>query len=143
MQIGCNCPTCGQALIIVELDGIEVDHCVNCHGTWFDSGELELLIERCGAQQGQLHRALSGARGGSVMKRRCPRCRRRMRSLSLAGAPAITIDSCRAGQGLWLDSASLAALVSVFSSGPDAALATFMKSLVGHHLGQTGSGESS
>ena len=32
-------------MVIVEHENIELDYCTNCKGVWFDSGELELLLE--------------------------------------------------------------------------------------------------
>ena len=37
------CPTCREVMIVVEQDKIELDHCPNCAGVWFDGGELEVL----------------------------------------------------------------------------------------------------
>ncbi len=31
-------------MIVLELSEVEIDHCVSCGGTWFDAGELELLL---------------------------------------------------------------------------------------------------
>ncbi|MFB0556725.1 MAG: zf-TFIIB domain-containing protein, partial [Dehalococcoidia bacterium] len=39
------CPTCKSDMIVVEYNKIELDYCTNCQGVWFDSGELELLLE--------------------------------------------------------------------------------------------------
>ena len=40
-----NCPVCSEAMVVLELHEVEVDHCVTCKGIWLDSGELELLLE--------------------------------------------------------------------------------------------------
>jgi hypothetical protein len=39
-----RCPKCGSELEEIELLGIKVDQCVGCLGTFFDRGELELLL---------------------------------------------------------------------------------------------------
>ena len=39
------CPICKNDMIVVEHNKIELDYCLNCHGVWFDSGELELLLK--------------------------------------------------------------------------------------------------
>jgi len=44
------CPTCREVMIVVEQDKIELDHCTNCAGVWFDAGELELMMERMGLE---------------------------------------------------------------------------------------------
>ncbi|MEB3328365.1 MAG: zf-TFIIB domain-containing protein [Candidatus Sericytochromatia bacterium] len=38
-----HCPKCGSALREREYEGIRVDECVGCHGTWLDPGELKQL----------------------------------------------------------------------------------------------------
>jgi len=30
-------------MVVLELDRVEVDHCLVCGGLWLDAGELELL----------------------------------------------------------------------------------------------------
>ena len=35
-------------MIVVERNRIELDHCTNCGGVWFDSHELELLLASFG-----------------------------------------------------------------------------------------------
>ena len=40
-----DCPVCKNAMIVLELDEVEVDYCADCRGVWLDSGELELLLE--------------------------------------------------------------------------------------------------
>ena len=37
------CPHCHEAMVTLELDGIEVDRCFACNGTWLDEGELEWI----------------------------------------------------------------------------------------------------
>ena len=39
-----RCPACDQAMVILEYQGIELDHCVACGGCWLDAGELGLLL---------------------------------------------------------------------------------------------------
>ncbi len=40
-----KCPKCGMDLTTIEYQGIKVDRCPNCNGTWFDAGEVEQLME--------------------------------------------------------------------------------------------------
>jgi uncharacterized protein len=40
------CPVCGGALLPVERQGIEIDHCKECGGIWLDQGELNELVRR-------------------------------------------------------------------------------------------------
>lgn len=44
-----DCPACTEPMIVMELNEIEIDHCIACQGIWFDAGELELLLEGANA----------------------------------------------------------------------------------------------
>ena len=39
------CPVCDDEMLILELDGVEIDCCDECRGIWLDEGELELLAD--------------------------------------------------------------------------------------------------
>mgnify|MGYP001450663418 CR=1 FL=1 len=39
-----KCPKCGGQMEEVALEGIRIDKCSECQGTYFDHGELELLM---------------------------------------------------------------------------------------------------
>jgi hypothetical protein len=41
-----KCPKCGMDLQEFELHGVKLDRCVSCGGTWFDSGEVEQMLEK-------------------------------------------------------------------------------------------------
>ncbi len=47
------CPVDGTALVMSERSGIEIDYCPSCRGVWLDRGELDKIIERNTASQGQ------------------------------------------------------------------------------------------
>lgn len=51
-----KCPKCGMDLSHFELNGIELDRCVSCGGTWFDKGEIEQLLDK---EQGVMKRVMS------------------------------------------------------------------------------------
>ena len=40
-----KCPKCGEEMEEIKMESIMVDKCTGCEGVYFDSGELELLIE--------------------------------------------------------------------------------------------------
>ncbi len=40
-----KCPKCGEDMQEIDMSGIKVERCTSCAGTYFDSGELELLLE--------------------------------------------------------------------------------------------------
>ena len=44
-----KCPIDGSDLQMTERQGIEIDYCPKCRGSWLDRGELDKLIERSAA----------------------------------------------------------------------------------------------
>jgi Zn-finger nucleic acid-binding protein len=44
-----KCPIDGNALVIAERSGVEIDYCPQCRGVWLDRGELDKIIERSSA----------------------------------------------------------------------------------------------
>jgi Zn-finger nucleic acid-binding protein len=108
-----DCPACHSTLIVVERHGIEVDWCLDCRGLWFDEGELELLGEQTGRT---LDTAEIGRRPGEQVRsgsRGCPRCRKKMKRLTLAAgeSPGVEIDRC-SDHGFWLDRGELGSILS-------------------------------
>ncbi len=135
------CPTCREPMIVLELQGVEVDYCLTCHGTWLDAGELELITELAAGQPGPLQLALHAAGRGRSGQRRCPRCRRKMRLIDVGQGPVVELDRCPAGHGLWLDAGELATVVSEFSGQENAHVAEFLGDLFRHKLtGETEKG---
>ena len=39
-----RCPKCGGHLVTTKLKGVQIDQCPDCHGIWFDAGELDVVI---------------------------------------------------------------------------------------------------
>jgi Zn-finger nucleic acid-binding protein len=99
------CPVCRKVMIIVEHHRIELDYCPQCGGVWFDASELELFLQAANlpvtdfSPESLLHRPEVKE---SPQGRKCPVCRRKMRGVAI-GEPAIVIDVCKRGQGLWFD----------------------------------------
>jgi len=71
------CPKCNIDMIVVEHNQVELDYCTNCRGAWFDSGELELLLEKAGIDSPQqfIQGMLDSPEANSLEKKRtCPIC---------------------------------------------------------------------
>lgn len=41
-----KCPKCGGDLVTETYHAIQVDRCKDCHGVWFDAGEVESLVDK-------------------------------------------------------------------------------------------------
>ena len=108
------CPACGKDALIVEYEKIELDYCPGCHGVWFDSGELELLLEAAGL--GSDRKFLEGVANQleakiDEKKRRCPVRRRKMKKVTIDDDKKIITDICLGGHGIWFDGGEVNALV--------------------------------
>jgi uncharacterized protein len=96
-------------MLVVEQNKIELDYCQNCQGVWFDSGELELLLDTLKLESSHFIDAALNASEvkTSEKKRRCPICRQNMKKINLGQEPAVLIDACPGGHGLWFDGGEL------------------------------------
>ena len=113
-----NCPVCDKPMIVLEIDQVEVDHCLKCKGTWLDAGELELLL---GGAENKEHLLLSmdtDAPPGEAV-RRCPICRKKMRKVLCGSHERVVIDKCKKNDGLWFDRGELLEVLRMGLFPPD------------------------
>ena len=123
------CPECGQPLVAFELRGVEIDHCVDCGGTWLDAGELEMITELAGVPSGELSRSLSDASSRGSGSRRCPRCDRKLRIIAVGNENAVELDRCPNGHGLWFDQGELRAVIERSHDSEEGSVAQFFADL--------------
>jgi len=108
-----DCPKCRVPMMVVEFEGVELDYCVRCDGTWFDRDELELLLGGLGPEALHLLPSEVGALPEAATpeaRRPCPVCRKKMRKVLVGTKGDVLIDACARGDGLWFDSAEVAQL---------------------------------
>jgi Zn-finger nucleic acid-binding protein len=108
------CPACKNDMIVVEYDNIELDYCNDCHGVWFDSTELELLLKSMSLDSRSLllNDMLNSPEAMSQeKKRKCPICRSKMKKITVGEHPGVLVDVCPKGNGLWFDGGELAQLL--------------------------------
>ena len=108
------CPVCKCDMIVVEYHNIELDYCTGCKGLWFDSGELELLLESQGLEETKpfLDNILDSPEAiSSEKKRKCPICGHKMKKTTIGEEPKILIDVCSEGHGLWFDGGEVNQLI--------------------------------
>jgi Zn-finger nucleic acid-binding protein len=135
------CPVCNEPMIAFELEGVEIDHCVGCRGTWLDAGELEQIAALADVSAGPLSGALQAAGSGRSSKRRCPRCRRKLNTIAIGGDPAVEVDCCPLEHGLWFDAGELRRLITSFAGGEAEAVAKFLADVLRHELDADAKGE--
>ncbi len=108
-----KCATCHDPMIVVEHEHVELDYCPNCAGVWFDSGEIELLLETMELESTGLEALhLAEEAVSKEKKHKCPECDRRMKKVALGHQPVIIIDACPEGHGLWFDSGEVGELIA-------------------------------
>lgn len=106
-----DCPCCDRPMIVVEMDQIELDHCIHCKGSWLDAGELELLLEEASNSDELVSRVTDGV---SVTEdpRRCPICDKQMNKITYDLEDGkIVLDACKKNHGLWFDQGELAEIL--------------------------------
>jgi len=102
-----DCPVCKNAMITLELEDVEIDHCLDCGGIWLDAGELELLLDEA-EKAGRLIESFTVDTESAEAKRKCPICDKKMQKVIVGDSkPTLLIDKCRRGDGLWFDKGEL------------------------------------
>lgn len=100
-----KCPSCGSDLIKAKLGDEEVDQCPNCHGHWFEKGELRRVKDEVDEDLVWLDFDVWTADDGLEIvwsQRPCPKCGKKMATISY-GTTGEMIDYCMDGDGIWLD----------------------------------------
>ena len=102
-----DCPVCRTAMIVLELNEVEVDYCCDCEGIWLDAGELELLLGDATASEGLIG-SFQPAKTPEK-KRKCPICLHKMDKVLIGNAAdkQELIDRCGRNHGLWFDRGEL------------------------------------
>ncbi len=102
-----DCPVCKDAMVVLELQDVEVDHCFGCSGIWLDAGELELLIDDAQRSM-ELLESFEIDKKCPEAKRKCPICYKKMQKVVIGkDKPQLLIDRCRKKHGLWFDGGEL------------------------------------
>lgn len=123
-----NCPACGKAMIVLELDRVEVDHCISCGGIWLDSGELELLLEDA-VERDVFLSDFQKDQDCSEKPLKCPICLRRMEKIRITGEQRVCIDRCRHNDGIWLDRGELEEILEMKRFGADSRVLALLREI--------------
>ena len=115
-----NCPACHTELRELPTpEGVTIDFCGACRGSWFDRGELLYVAKRPSALGPMLERPLVAATTSPLA---CPHCSTPMERGGVGSMQAV-IDRCATCGGIWLASGVRTRLdqVSAPSGAPSAA----------------------
>jgi Zn-finger nucleic acid-binding protein len=94
------CPRCKTELATEHHEGIEVDHCLSCHGRWLDHHQLDELEARSAPSPDHRRGMIQYARRDSELD--CPVCSKRMVAFNYRANP-LELDCCEDEHGFWLD----------------------------------------
>lgn len=122
------CPVCREPMVVFGLEGVEIDRCVACGGTWLDAGEIDQIGTLAGVPHGRLTEALEKGGGEKHGKRHCPRC---PATLRVVHVEAVELDRCPHGHGLWFDAKEIETLIGAFSDGEAGRVAAHLSELLG------------
>jgi heat shock protein HtpX len=96
-----NCPACHTDLRELPTpEGVTIDFCSTCRGSWFDRGELLYVVKRPSALAPMLERPLISAAPSPLS---CPQCNTPMQRGGVGSLQAV-IDRCATCGGIWLAS---------------------------------------
>jgi heat shock protein HtpX len=96
-----NCPACHTDLRELPTpEGVTIDFCSTCRGSWFDRGELLYVVKRPSVLAPMLERPLVSAAPSPLP---CPRCTTPMQRGGVGSLQAV-IDRCVTCDGIWLAS---------------------------------------
>ena len=116
-------------MLILELDGVEIDCCDECHGIWLDEGELELLLEADRDSDLPILKALTDPAAIKAKgKRKCPVCAKKMLLVDIPLDPVVEIDRCPNNHGLWFDRGELEQIIAAAKGTP---IADFLGAMFG------------
>ena len=126
-----DCPDCKNAMITLELEGVEIDYCTNCGGIWLDTGELELLLNDPGKAKILLDSFRIDSSSTERLKK-CPICDKKMQKIVVGSSkPVLLIDKCRRGDGLWFDKGELQDIVVRAELDEDNKIQTLLNDIFG------------
>ena len=131
-----DCPACKEALIVLELHEVEIDHCISCKGIWLDEGELELLLEETKAAEAFLA-TFEADKETREKSRKCPICLKRMEKVLYGDDTKVRVDKCRRNHGIWFDKGELEDIISQASGAEDNRVLKLLKDMFGEQR-QTG-----
>ena len=109
-----NCPKCNTALRSSIYEGVEIDKCDHCNGTWLDDGEIVKIVETKEEtfDPKLVRETLALAFSGVPTEEQqtivqCPKCQAGMVPINYDYSSGIILDRCPQGHGLWLDGGEL------------------------------------
>jgi Zn-finger nucleic acid-binding protein len=109
-----DCPKCKAAFKTIIYEGVEIDQCQKCGGTWLDDGEIAKIvdIEEETFSPELIRETLTHVFEGIPQQEQdaavsCPKCQADMFPVNYAYSSGIIVDRCPRQHGIWLDGSEL------------------------------------
>jgi PAT family beta-lactamase induction signal transducer AmpG len=111
-----RCPKCRAEMEQIMIDDTEVDRCTDCHGLWFDDGELSKLRSKEAAAALDIGDIKTGKEHNKIENYRCPRCAGPMNRLVDPEQTHIWFEQCESCNGSFFDAGELTDLATISMS---------------------------
>ena len=134
-----NSPSTKEPMIILELEGVEIDYCPGRGGIWLDSGELELLLEET-AEKDKLLSSFEVNKFSKERLLKCPICNSKMEKVSVGHDQKITIDKCKKSHGLWFDEGELLSVIKMGSLDKKNKVIKLLREMFGYTINKNQAG---
>lgn len=108
-----NCPNCQAMLEEIVVQGIAIDGCPRCGGTWFEGTELTELVRRDFHLLGDIEHRFQDTRPEAFRTagpKKCPLCQAPLFAFHFRHTPEVSLEGCRQCKGLWVDDGKLSQL---------------------------------
>ena len=103
---GYDCPRCETAMTVIQMEGVEIEHCENCGGICLDYGELDMVADDMtgSLEYSTLTDDKLETNDGRLLIA-CPKCAvsPAMRKIEFLGVGDIVLDRCDSCGVIWLD----------------------------------------
>ncbi len=123
-----DCTICKEGMVTLELDDVEIDFCVSCHGIWLDKGELEILLEDVENKDNLLD-SLELDKKTKEKKRRCPICLKKMEKVRGGFESKVLIDRCKKNDGIWCDKGELREILKMGAGEGESKILDLLKDM--------------
>jgi len=124
-------PVSNEPMLVLELEGIEIDYCPLTHGIWLDAGELEELYHDRNAAD-EMVASFKVDESSREKKVRCPICNKKMEKVLVR--KQVVIDRCVKGHGLWFDEGELLQVLQLEEGEGDGKVIDILQSMFSHNL---------
>jgi len=117
-------------MIVLELNEVEIDHCLSCGGIWLDAGELELLLEDS-EEKNNLLSSFEVDKNTKEKRRKCPICLKRMEKGLFGTDTKVRVDKCQRNDGIWFDAGELEEIIKMGSFDKNNKVLDLLKDMFG------------